>query len=195
MSSKISPAAFELATLYNKPPEFVQAAINIFKPQLPLPRFRTPDDGLGDFISHLTSHYDVTPSMTKQEFTAECDLNTIMKRFIASDFDPSTIPTTTRKAFYGDLSAMPDSYHAALNYVRATEQMFLELPADLRARFDNDPQQFINFVEDPANTDELVKLGFLSSEPLPEASGDRAPQSAPKGAQKPSSGEGDGKGE
>lgn len=160
-----------LAQAFNKPTHFVEAALKLHN-ITSLPKFRTPDDGLADFYSLMTSHYDESPSRTKQEFTAECDINVIMKRFIASDFDPTSLPLTSRKGMYGDFTNMPDSYHAALNYVRDTEASFLGLPADLRARFDNDPQVFLDFVSDAANVPELIKLGLatLVDIPAPSAS-------------------------
>lgn len=151
-----------LSSSFSKPVEYTEAALKHFNVTLPLPKFRTPDDGLGDFYSAMTAHFSSEPSLTKQEFTAECDINTIMARFVSSGYDPTVLPMTSRKAIYGDFTAAPESYHAALNYVKGTERAFMELPADIRARFDNDPQKFLNFVDNPDNQQELIDMGLAT---------------------------------
>lgn len=156
-----------LAAQYDKPPEYVSRCLEFHKVTLPLPKFRTPDDGLNEFYSDMTAHFDLTPSRTKQEFTAEVDINNIMARFRASGGDPTVLPLTTKQARYGDFTGMPDSYHAALNYVNDTKHEFMKLDADIRARFNNDPQTFLDFLADPKNNEELVKMG-LATRILPE---------------------------
>lgn len=151
-----------LAVMFDKPFEYVERACNFFN-VFELPKFRTPDDGLNEFYSAMTGFYDTAPSRTKQEFTEECDINYIMKRFINSGYDPTVLPLPSRPGRYGDFTDMPDSYHAALNYVADTKSEFMKLPAELRSRFDNDPQLFLNFVMDPANSDELIRLGLAEA--------------------------------
>lgn len=154
--------ADSLAVAYEKPVEYVNLCLKTFAHPKSWPIVRFSGDGFDEFFSALTALYSTEPSRTKQEFTAECDINNIMARFQASNYDPSTLPITSRKSFYGDITSMPESYHAALNYVKDTERAFLELPAEFRAKFDNDPQGFIDYVQDPANADELRELGFLA---------------------------------
>lgn len=156
-----------LAAQFGKPIEYVKRCCEVHN-VTSLPKFRTPDDGLGDFYSDMTAHFDITPSRTKQEFTEECDINTIMARFKASGGDPTVLPLNSRQARYGDFTSMPESYHAALNYVTDTKHEFMKLDAKIRARFDNDPQAFLNFVSDPNNGEELVKLGLASLVPASE---------------------------
>jgi len=168
-----------LAQQYNKPPEFVSRCLVHHKVQLPLPRLRYADDGLNDFFSDMTSHFDLTPSLTRQEFVEECDVNNILTRFKQTG-DVNLLNLTERKAMYGDFTGLPDSYHSALNYVKGAEQAFLTIPADVRARFDNDPQKLLNFMSDPKNCDELVSLGLVKA---PET-----PPTGPKGPAEPSSG-------
>lgn len=176
-----------LALCYDKPIVYVEHAVKFFG-VTHLPKFRNPYDGLGEFFSALTAFYDETPSLTKQEFTAECDINNIMRRFAASGYDPSTLPLTSKSPRYGDFTSFPDSYHSALNYVKDTERNFLSLDADLRARFDNDPQKFLDFVLNPDNVEELYELGLAirpsdPSDPRPTnsavgAEGDEPPKAA-----------------
>jgi hypothetical protein len=37
----------------------------------------------------------------------------------------------------------------------------MALPADLRARFSNNPEELINFLDNPENKDEAIRLGLL----------------------------------
>lgn len=182
-----------LAKAYNKPVLYVEKCLD-FHGIKELPKFRTPDDGFGGFYSDMSAHFDTTPSMTKQEFAAELDINNIMNRFIASDGDPTVLTVNTRKAKYGDFTQMPDSYHSAMNYVIETKNEFMKLDAELRARFNNDPQLFLNFVADPKNHDELVRLGIvIEPQSSPDSGNDVSgkPKKTPKPSLPPSNGDSD----
>lgn len=178
---EITEAVIEkLAVDYDKPVEYVRRCMKEHA-VTHLPKFRMPDDGYGPFFSDMTAHFNLDPSLTKQEFTAECDINNIMRRFTQSGYDPSTLPLTTRKPQYGDFSNMPQSYHEALNYVKDTERAFMTLDADLRARFENDPQQFLDFVSNPDNAEELVKLGLATAPNIEAQTLSPAPGAATSG--------------
>ena len=45
-----------IAYAFNKPYLFTERCLKAHDVKLPLPRFRTPDDGLGPFYSDMTSH-------------------------------------------------------------------------------------------------------------------------------------------
>jgi hypothetical protein len=64
-------------------------------------------------------------------------------------------------AQYGDFTGI-GSYQDALNRVISADAAFMDLPSAIRARFGNDPQQLLNFVQDDANYDEAVKIGLIS---------------------------------
>lgn len=93
---------------------------------------------------------------TKQSFTAQCDVNTIVKRWEATGA-PSHV--ARGEPHYGDYSNVTD-YQTAVRAVHGAEAMFAALPAKLRDRMGNNPAEFIRFVGDPANADELVELGL-----------------------------------
>lgn len=101
-------------------------------------------------------------SHVKQEFLAECDINNILKRYRATGL-MRQIPSPP---MYGDFSNLP-SYQDALNTVNEAEAAFMALPSDLRTRFDNDPQKFLDFAGDPDNLPELRKLGLAKKEAPP----------------------------
>ena len=99
------------------------------------------------------------PSRTQQHFRAECDINTILERFNIT----GQLPVGSVQPQYGDFSGITD-YQSALNAVMSAQDSFLELPAKIRARFDNDPALFVEFASDEANRDELKAMGLLRQE-------------------------------
>lgn len=102
-------------------------------------------------------------SRTQQQFVEECNINTIVKRFGLT----GTVPVPRKLPTYGDFSGVID-YQTALNSVLQAEESFSSVPSEIRRRFDNDPQKFLDFVVNPDNMDELRKLGLAS--PAPDVS-------------------------
>ncbi|WNK14463.1 MAG: internal scaffolding protein [Microvirus sp.] len=88
----------------------------------------------------------------------ECDINQIMKRFKATGVLPVQLKQNGQ---YGDFTADMD-YQASLNAVMAAQAQFNKLPARIRSRFENDPGQFIEFMNNPANGQELIDLGLAT---------------------------------
>lgn len=113
-----------------------------------------------DAVSLETGLSCLDPSMTKQEFAAETDINNIVRNFGLT----GQLPDNFRTPSYGDFSEVTD-YHTALNAVRASEEAFLSLPAALRERFANDPQHLLEFVSDSNNRPEAEKLGLINPTP------------------------------
>ena len=95
-------------------------------------------------------------SLTQQHFKDETDINNILRQFNITGLLPDQ-PLSPR---YGDFTGIGD-YHGALNAVIAAEDQFMALPATLRARFENDPAQLIDFLADENNRSEAEKLGLL----------------------------------
>lgn len=100
--------------------------------------------------------FDPATDRTKQSFKAESDINHIMARFQKTGviaFQQRFAPT------YGDVSGA--DFQRAMQVVARSKSMFAELPAHLRDRFNNDPKQFLDFVQNDANRPEAEKLGLL----------------------------------
>jgi phage internal scaffolding protein len=72
------------------------------------------------------------------------------------------LPQTTLEPSYGDFSGVVD-YHTAMNAILAAEEQFDALPAQMRARFDNDPAKLIDFLENDNNRSEAEALGLVKS--------------------------------
>lgn len=115
-------------------------------------------------------------TLAQQNFKDECDINNIMEQFgITGELPGSTLPPQ-----YGDFSGVLD-YHSAMNAVLAAQDAFAQLPATLRARFENDPNNLIRFLEDPNNRNEAVDLGLIDKEPMASMPEPSEPSSAPSG--------------
>jgi len=99
------------------------------------------------------------PSLAKQSFRDECDINNILRQFNVT----GQLPSGSVQPQYGDFSGITD-YQSALNAVMAAQDSFLQLPAKVRAKFDNDPALFVEFASDEANKDEMKALGLLRQE-------------------------------
>jgi len=101
-------------------------------------------------------------SETQQQYVETTDINTIMKKY---SNNMNLIPDLQQRGVYADVSELP-SYQDALNTVIAAEKAFESVPADLRYRLQNDPQKFIEYLNDPKNKEEATTLGFFTKPPI-----------------------------
>lgn len=134
---------------------------------------RAPYNYDADAASLLALSDTVGESLTKQSFADECDINRILERFAITGH----VPENVRAPSYGDFVDIP-SYQDALNAVIEAERSFMQMPANVRARFGNDAHAFVEFCSDPENLPEMRKLG-LAVQAVTEAS--PPPSSTPGG--------------
>jgi len=121
--------------------------------KIPLRRIKGPYDPSEPIRTHFPN-----PTMAKQSFQAECDINTIMKKYEATGL---VTHTQTIQGSYGDYTHA-DDYHSSLNRVMAADAAFMALPSKIRLRFNNDAGDFLEFIEDPNNREEAESLGLIS---------------------------------
>lgn len=95
-------------------------------------------------------------SLTVVSSQEESDINTIVRKFGLT----GQLPKDLAVPEYADFENIYD-YHSAMNVVAAARDAFMEMPADVRFRFDNDPQRFLEFTSDPINFKEMKALGLL----------------------------------
>lgn len=103
-------------------------------------------------------------SLAKQSMAEESDINTIVRRFHLT----GELPTNVRMPQYGDFEEVYD-FHSAMNAIRSAEASFMAMPAEFRARFHNDPNEFLAFCSDNANYEEARKLGLVPPEEVVKA--------------------------
>ena len=102
------------------------------------------------------------PSLTRQEFSDDCDINVLMAKYEATGILPTNNAGEPR---YLHVSDVPDLMEAHRILQDAT-QSFMLLPATVRRDFDNDPIKFINFAENPANIDKLREWKLAPPAPV-----------------------------
>lgn len=100
-------------------------------------------------------------SKTQQHMADECDINKLMERYSVT----GEIPQRTMPPLQGDFTRAP-TYQEALNLMLEAKASFMQLPANVRSRFDNDPGQFIDFCSDEGNRDELRQMGLWNAQAL-----------------------------
>jgi phage internal scaffolding protein len=131
------------------------------KMKITAPFLRTPYNYDTIAASNESGLHCEDASLAQQQFKDECDINNIMQKFGMTGL----IPQTPLEPTYGDFTGVND-YHSALNAIIAAEAQFDALPAHLRARFDNDPSNLIDFMENPDNRSEAEKLGLINQKVL-----------------------------
>ena len=92
---------------------------------------------------------------TEQHHKNDCDINQIIARASKTGY------TKAHSLAYNDLANIPD-YHEAMNAIAKAKENFDAMPSKLRNRFSNDPGKFLNFVQNPENTEEAMKLGIFN---------------------------------
>jgi len=121
------------------------------------PFLRTPYNYDTDLASDESALTCKDVSLTQQNQKEDADINTIVARFGLT----GELPFADKQPRYGDFTAVTD-YHSAMNAVASAREDFMSLPAELRARFNNDPALLIDFLASDANRDEAIKLGLVN---------------------------------
>lgn len=104
-------------------------------------------------------------SMTQQHFAQEVDVNNIVARALKTGILGDPVAIAARAAKFGDFSDIGD-YQSACNRVIAAQNSFMELPADVRAKFGGDVGALIEFLKDENNLKEAVELGLIPQKVL-----------------------------
>lgn len=107
-------------------------------------------------VSFRDENGDLLPPMTEQHHKQACDVDLILRKY-----DKTGLITHVNNAVahYGDYTEV-NEYQECLNLVNKAKDDFLQLPSEIRKRFENDPGLFFEFAGNPANRDALVELGL-----------------------------------
>lgn len=54
------------------------------------------------------------------------------------------------------------TFHEAMNVITNAETVFEQVPSGIRSQFHNDPSEFLDFMLDPANKDDIAAYGFTT---------------------------------
>lgn len=116
-----------------------------------------------DSVSRETGLLCEEPTLTKQEFAEEVDINTIVERFGVTGEMPQNVRVPLTSEFVETMD-----YRTSIDKIREADDAFMQFPAKIRAEFENDAAKFVAFVSDPANVDKVREWGLAN--PLPTAS-------------------------
>lgn len=142
-----------------------------------VPFFRTGFNYDRDLASEESGLECKDESLTNQSMAEDADINVMVRRFgLTGTMPQGLIPPT-----YGDFVGITD-FRSALHAIKDAEERFMQMPAEVRRRFDNDPQEFVAFASDSGNVDELVKMGLAVKREVSNESGVNADVGAPQGA-------------
>lgn len=113
---------------------------------------------------------------TKQSHKDECDINNIMARYRRTGLIEAVNRNQPR---YADVTGL--EFRSAMEMVAQAQQLFEDMPSSVRKRFGNDPAAFLDFVNDPENRPEAVRLGLLKedSPSLPDRPASAPPKADP----------------
>jgi phage internal scaffolding protein len=121
-------------------------------------------------------------SLTQQCFKDECDVNRIVEKYQKTGLIDHV---NTHQGQYADLGD-GITFEAAMDHILKAEEAFTSLPSFIRKRFSNDPREFLEFVNDPDNGDELVRMGLAKAKPPVEPVVEMPPMAPKKAFKAPS---------
>lgn len=98
---------------------------------------------------------------TKQAFKDETDINQIMKRYMKTGILDHARKHEPEYGF-----ATSTDFQESMEIILRAQNMFQDLPAQVRSRFQNEPGQFLDFVQDPENQQDLFDMGLSTYPPL-----------------------------
>lgn len=122
--------------------------------------------------ARFTEIKDFGKSMTSQAPSEEVDINKIVTRMLKTGF----IPVANDQPFYGDVSDLGGLAESYIK-IQEAEELFMQYPADVRERFENDPVKFVSFLGDEKNYDEALRLKLVNPRPTPPVPEPAAPPS------------------
>jgi len=114
-------------------------------------------------------------SLTIQSMAEDTDINVMLERYRITGIPPNL---EQRQLYYGDFTEITD-FKSALLAVKAAQETFDNLPAKLRAKFENNPQLYLEYCENPANLEEMRTLGLAKPLPAPHPGQPGMPLAAP----------------
>lgn len=99
------------------------------------------------------------PSKTDQSFKSDCDIQEIIAKFRKTG---QVTHLNKKQGIYADVSQIPDLLGATMIVQDASEK-FSSLPSGVRDKFNNDPINMIQWLNNPDNQDEGIKLGLFKA--------------------------------
>jgi len=97
------------------------------------------------------------PVLVEEHHANELDINKIIQKYSPRDVFKAV---NVVDDIIEDFTSFED-FQDVMNRVARSKEAFMELPAEIRRQFDNDPAKLVFFVQDKANYEEAVRLGLV----------------------------------
>lgn len=127
-------------------------------------------------VSDDTALRCTEPTLTQQNFKEQCDINRIVKQYAQT----GVVNGNTNMPLPDEFIGITD-YHTAMNLIKRSESAFMALEPHIRERFANNPANFVDFVTNSDNIDELRSMGLAypaSDQAVPGHAGEAQPQTS-----------------
>ena len=99
----------------------------------------------------------LAPCIVEQHHSDDTLIQNILKRY---DKTGVFYHVNQAQATYQDNTEF-NEYADMYNKVEAAKANFLKIPAEIRAKFNNDPGQFLEFVNNDQNIEEMYEMGLM----------------------------------
>jgi len=104
--------------------------------------------------------------VTKQSFAKDADINFIVAKAARTGSLVDPMSVARRQHTFMDVS-MSGDYLSQMLRLKSIQDSFMELDSATRSRFGNSAELLLDFVHDPLNEDECIKLGLLPKKVMP----------------------------
>lgn len=108
---------------------------------------------------------NLDPDKTDTSWGPDTDVNNIVNKWTRTGQNPHPARSDGQ---YVDISQVTDLM-GAVEVVQQASASFDALPSELRATFQNDPIQMVEFLNDPKNHDQAREMGLLPPQPKKQA--------------------------
>lgn len=97
-------------------------------------------------------------SKVQPQFAYDCDINNIVAG-MAQPIGIRPVDTTDKLRVFS-----PDLFEKVMVQQAEAKTLFMQLPSDVRKRFDNNPSKLLAFIQDEKNVEEGIKLGIFTKQ-------------------------------
>lgn len=117
-------------------------------------------------MSHPHNHPESGPKLTQQHMKDATDINKIVERYNRTGVLQSGKASGKNPMF---IRMDGKSFHEMLIKVQETQGEFASLPAKVRKRFANNPENLLRFLESKENLQEAIDLGLVDRDDVDPA--------------------------
>lgn len=116
------------------------------------------------------------PSLTRPQFAPECDLRTIIERFMRT----GEIRQPAERPTIDGVEGLPSTFEEMMQNVALARQRFEMLPLEERNKYNNDPEAWLQALQEQQNEQDEVEP---SSTPSPDGVQEVSEDKQPKGVE------------